>query len=137
MSSPDAIRIAAAVIVRPDGMTLLVRKRGTSAFMQPGGKIEPDEQPRQALCRELAEEIGLAVDPARPVYLGRFEAPAAHEDNRMVEAEIFRLDIAEPVAATAEIEEIAWVDPSAPGPLPLAALTRDHVLALATAPVAG
>lgn len=133
MSFPDAIRIAAAVIVRPDGMTLLVRKRGTSAFMQPGGKIEPDEQPRQALCRELAEEIGLAVDPARPVYLGRFEAPAAHEDNRMVEAEIFRLDIAEPVAATAEIEEIAWVDPSAPGLLPLAALTRDHVLALAAA----
>ncbi|MGJ4859383.1 NUDIX domain-containing protein [Labrys sp. La1] len=137
MSSPDAIRIAAAVIVRPDGMTLLVRKRGTSAFMQPGGKIEPDEQPRQALCRELAEEIGLAVDPARPVYLGRFEAPAAHEDDRMVEAEIFRLDIAEPVAATAEIEEVAWVDPSAPGPLPLAALTRDHVLALATARGAG
>lgn len=137
MSSPDAIRIAAAVIVRPDGMTLLVRKRGTSAFMQPGGKIEPDEQPRQALCRELAEEIGLAVDPARPVYLGRFEAPAAHEDDRMVEAEIFRLEIAEPVAATAEIEEIAWVDPRAPGPLPLAALTRDHMLALAAAPGAG
>ncbi len=133
MPSSDAIRIAAAVIVRPDGMTLLVRKRGTSAFMQPGGKIEPDEQPRQALCRELAEEIGLAVDPGKPVYLGRFEAPAAHEDNRMVEAEIFRLDITEPVAATAEIEEIAWVDPKAPGPLPLAALTRDHVLALATA----
>jgi len=133
MPSSDAIRIAAAIIVRPDGMTLLVRKRGTTAFMQPGGKIEPNEQPRQALCRELAEEIGLTVDPAHPVYLGRFEAPAAHEDNRMVEAEIFRLDIAEPVAATAEIEEIAWVDPKAPGPLPLAALTRDHVLALATA----
>ncbi|OCC03937.1 DNA mismatch repair protein MutT [Labrys sp. WJW] len=134
MPSPDAIRIAAAVIVRPDGMTLLVRKRGTTVFMQPGGKIEPDERPRQALCRELAEEIGLTVDPGRPVYLGRFEAPAAHEDDRMVEAEIFRLDIAEPVAATAEIEEIAWVDPRAPGPLPLAALTRDHVLALAMAP---
>ena len=134
MPSPDAIRIAAAVIVRPDGMTLLVRKRGTTAFMQPGGKIEPDERPLQALCRELAEEIGLTVDSGRPVYLGRFEAPAAHEDDRMVEAEIFRLDIAEPVAATAEIEEIAWVDPREPGPLPLAALTRDHVLALAMAP---
>ncbi|WP_448954785.1 NUDIX hydrolase [Labrys neptuniae] len=134
MSSPTPIRIAAAVIVRPDGLTLLVRKHGTSAFMQPGGKIEPGEQPRQALCRELSEEIGLTVDPAQPVYLGRFQAPAAHEERRMVEAEIFRLDIAEPVAATAEIEEIVWVDPKAPGSLPLAALTRDHVLALAMVP---
>jgi len=66
MSFPDAIRIAAAVIVRPDGMTLLVRKRGTSAFMQPGGKIEPGETPEQALSRELSEEIGVTATAGPP-----------------------------------------------------------------------
>jgi len=38
--TPRIIRIAAAVLIGPDGRTLLVRKRGTEAFMQPGGKIE-------------------------------------------------------------------------------------------------
>ncbi|EPM86442.1 NUDIX hydrolase, partial [Pseudomonas syringae pv. actinidiae ICMP 18804] len=35
------INIAAALLIGADGRTLLVRKRGTQAFMQPGGKIEP------------------------------------------------------------------------------------------------
>ena len=37
----DQRRIAAGLIVSSTGRTLLVRKRGTTAFMQPGGKIEP------------------------------------------------------------------------------------------------
>lgn len=40
------IHIASALIVGPDGRTLLVRKRGTRAFQQPGGKIDPGE----AMC---------------------------------------------------------------------------------------
>ena len=71
------IRIAAALLVGADGRTLLVRKRGTRAFMQPGGKIEVGEASAQALARELAEELGLAADPVTFVYLGRFIAEAA------------------------------------------------------------
>jgi hypothetical protein len=35
------IHIAAALLIGPDGRTLLVRKRGTEAFMQPGAKSRP------------------------------------------------------------------------------------------------
>ena len=66
------IRIAAAVLIGPDGRTLLVRKRGTRAFMQPGGKIEAHEQPVNALARELEEELALNIDPASATYLGHF-----------------------------------------------------------------
>ena len=53
---PNIIRIAAALLIDPQGRTLLVRKRGTEAFMQPGGKIEAHEQPVQALVRELQKQ---------------------------------------------------------------------------------
>jgi 8-oxo-dGTP pyrophosphatase MutT (NUDIX family) len=123
--------IAAAILSAPDGRTLLVRKRGAGAFMQAGGKIEPGEDPRAALCRELAEELALHIAPDMPAYVGRFEAPAANEPGYTVSAEIYRIALTETaLRPAAEIAEIAWVDPRAPG-LPLAPLTRDHILPLA------
>ena len=70
------IRIAAALISRADGRTLLVRKRNAEAFMQAGGKIEAHEAPVAALVRELNEELALVVDPSRLTPLGRRTAPA-------------------------------------------------------------
>ncbi len=135
MPSPDpTIRIAAALLCRPGGHTLLVRKRGTSAFMQPGGKIETGEAPLAALLRELREELSLAVMPSQARYLGCFRAPAAHEPGWTVEAEIFRIDIDADVQPAAEIEELVWIAPSAASALVLAPLTRDHVLPLHAVP---
>ncbi|QXI27525.1 NUDIX hydrolase [Pseudomonas vanderleydeniana] len=122
------IRIAAALLIGPDGRTLLVRKRGTQAFMQPGGKIEPHEQPAQALVRELEEELGVRVDPGAARYLGQFSAPAANEPGFEVQAELFQLQIAETVEPAAEIEEVVWIDPASTAGLCLAPLTRDLIL---------
>ncbi|VVP66489.1 hypothetical protein PS914_00351 [Pseudomonas fluorescens] len=127
-ASPDIIRIAAALLIGPDGRTLLVRKRGTEAFMQPGGKIEPHEQPVHALTRELNEELGLVIDPAQAIYLGQFSAPAANEPGFVVQAELFQLTIDSGVSPAAEIEEVRWIDPATDGNLTLAPLTRDLIL---------
>ncbi|KPA93255.1 MULTISPECIES: NUDIX hydrolase [Pseudomonas] len=127
-AASKTIRIAAALLIGPDGRTLLVRKRGTQAFMQPGGKIEPHEQPAHALARELEEELGLRVDPADARYLGRFSAPAANEPGFEVQAELFQLHVAETVEPAAEIEEVVWIDPAGDGNLCLAPLTRDLIL---------
>lgn len=124
----NTLRIAAAVLIGADGQTLLVRKRGTQAFMQPGGKIDAGEQPAQALARELNEELGLHIDPAAAVYLGQFAAPAANEPGFVVEAEVFQVNIDVPVAPAAEIEEVRWIDPASDGGLNLAPLTRDLIL---------
>ncbi|WP_095107993.1 NUDIX domain-containing protein [Pseudomonas sp. Irchel 3E20] len=125
---PAIIRIAAALLLGPNGHTLLVRKRGTQAFMQPGGKIDPGEQPLQALARELLEELGLRIDPAQARYLGVFSAPAANEPGFEVQAELFQLHIDAPVQPAAEIEEVQWIDPLTEGNLTLAPLTRDLIL---------
>lgn len=122
------IRIAAALLLGPDGRTLLVRKRGTRAFMQPGGKIEAHEQPVQALARELEEELGLQIDPAQAHYLGVFSAPAANEPGFTVQAEVFLLSIDAPVSPAAEIEEVCWIDPVLDSNLLLAPLTGEVIL---------
>ncbi|WP_432971542.1 NUDIX hydrolase [Dactylosporangium sp. CA-233914] len=122
------IRIVAAVLRDPDGRWLLVRKRGTTVFMQPGGKLEPGEAAADALTRELAEELGLLVSPDRLGYVGRFTAPAANEPGHTVDADVYTAPLDGPVAPLAEIEELHWLNPAHPGEVRLAPLLLDHLL---------
>ena len=41
----------------------------------PGGKLESGEQVRTGLARELAEELGISVDSARPLIRVRHDYP--------------------------------------------------------------
>jgi len=50
-TAPRRIHVSAAVIVDDEGRLLLVRKAGTTAFMQPGGKPEPGESADETLSR--------------------------------------------------------------------------------------
>lgn len=54
--------VAAAVVLRGDRVLLTQRPRGTHLedhWEFPGGKVEPDEDPRLAVARELREELGV------------------------------------------------------------------------------
>jgi 8-oxo-dGTP diphosphatase len=127
---PPVLRIAAALLVRDDGQTLLVRKRGTTAFMQPGGKIDFGETAEQALVRELNEELGICVDIQSLLPLGRFSAPAANEAGVMVDAALFMVRCDQDVRPAAEIEEAVWIESDACPDFPVAPLTGDYVLPL-------
>jgi 8-oxo-dGTP pyrophosphatase MutT (NUDIX family) len=123
------IRIAAAVIVDDKGRTLLVRKRGTRAFMQAGGKLGQGESAAQALIREIREELGCGTR-GDPRALGLFRAPAANEADTIVEAELFAIELDGEIAPAAEIDEMRWHDADDLHSCDLAPLTRDHVLPL-------
>ncbi len=125
------IRVVAALILDENDRMLLVRKRGTVTFMQPGGKVEPGELLDDALARELREELGLLVDPARLDHLGRFVSEAANESDHLVEAEVYFLRSSAAVRPAAEIEELAWIELSNPEGMRLAPLTTDHLMAIA------
>ncbi|WP_306204483.1 NUDIX hydrolase [Actinoplanes sp. RD1] len=124
------LRIVAAVIRDPQGRWLLVRKRGTTAFMQPGGKLEAGEAPAEALVRELEEELDLGVSPADLTHVGRFTARAANETGFLIDADVYTAPSPTAVVPLAELEEARWVDLLAPGDLELAPLLTDHLLPL-------
>ena|SRR5271167_4320537 len=64
MACMKTIVVAAAVVIEAGRVLLTQRKSGThlaGAWEFPGGKVEAGEDPRDALRRELEEEVGVRV----------------------------------------------------------------------------
>jgi 8-oxo-dGTP diphosphatase len=70
------------VLLRGDGAVLLAQRPAGKAYAGywefPGGKLEPGETPRDALTRELREELGIVVRRASPWFIQEFVYPHAH-----------------------------------------------------------
>lgn len=112
------INVVGAVIVR-DGLVLCAQRgqRGSlpGLWEFPGGKIEPEETAREALEREIDEELQCVVD------VGAEVTTTSHEyDFGVVNLTTFycRLVDGEPVLT--EHESVTWLPPEALGELPWA-----------------
>ncbi|MBL8742094.1 MAG: (deoxy)nucleoside triphosphate pyrophosphohydrolase [Myxococcales bacterium] len=78
IAAPPVI-VVAAVIIEGGRVLLSQRKTGThlaGAWEFPGGKVEPGEDPRAALVRELEEELGIHCEVAEPVEVTFHAYPA-------------------------------------------------------------
>lgn len=128
---PD-IHVSAAVIVDDDDRVLVVRKHGTTRFMQPGGKPEPGESAAQTLIRELHEELGVLLVESDLRPLGRFISAAANEPGHRVVADAFAASLdPDAVSVQAELAELRWITPEDVATLALAPLSVEHLLPLA------
>lgn len=76
-------RRRATILLVRGGAVLLVRDRGRSTYMLPGGGIEDGETPIAAAARELYEETGLEATSLR--YLLTF--PGRYNDHHLYAAE--------------------------------------------------
>ena len=96
-------QVVAALILRDGRVLICQRTRHQTMPLKwefPGGKIEEGEQPRDALRRELDEELGIEANIREEVARIRHEYPnggtielrffAVHEYKREIENRIFR-----------------------------------------------
>ncbi|WP_349828230.1 NUDIX hydrolase [Brevibacterium litoralis] len=139
MRARQEIVVSALVLRHPEEDSLLmVRKRGTTSFMLPGGKPEPGETAEAAIVREISEELGFAPDPADLVELGTWTTAAANEAGHTVTGTVFLhrglpagLDVQAP-RVLEEIEEAGWYSwdhlPADTSDRQFAPLTRNHVI---------
>ena len=103
------LRVAAAVIRRHDDAILLsVRPAHTAhggLWEFPGGKLEARERPVDGLARELAEELGIAIESATPLITVRHQYPKNTVELIVFEVRAWRGD-----PHGREGQHIEWVD---------------------------
>lgn len=114
--------IARGVCIQ-DGKLLLCRAKGGKTTYLPGGHIEFGETGREALCREIKEELGLKAKTS--AFLGVVENAFLQKGKPHAEINlVYELLLDEKAARTATAQE-DWIEFEW---CPLAELGQAHVL---------
>ena len=110
--------VAAGVVVERGKVLLSRRKKGThlsGLWEFPGGKVEPGEDPRAALRRELEEELGIltSVGEIADVTFHRYD-----EAGKAVLLLFFHAvrEQGSPEPQAIDVAEVKWADASALDP---------------------
>jgi 8-oxo-dGTP pyrophosphatase MutT (NUDIX family) len=99
----------AGLLIIENRKLLFAYSKNKKCFYLPGGKIDADETAAKALCREIAEEMNVAIDENEIKYYTHISAPAYGEENGIImEQDCFFLhrDIAP--RASSEIGELKF-----------------------------
>ena len=93
-----------------DEKVLCVRSKGKDKFYIPGGKYEEGESDREALMREISEELGvtLIVESIKEQIV--VHAPAhGYVESTRVEMKCFEARYVGALEVDSEIDELAWL----------------------------
>lgn len=102
------IRVVAAVIRAGD--RIFATQRGYGAYKDywefPGGKIEAGESPRQALIREIREELEAVIEPGELLTTVEYDYPDFH-----LSMDCFLARVTEGALRLREHEAARWLLP--------------------------
>jgi 8-oxo-dGTP diphosphatase len=114
--SPTLVPVVAAALIDPAGRVLMQRRSAGKAHAGlwefPGGKVEPGETLEEALLREIAEELGIALDQgglAAVSFASDPAVPPAPRQPHLILLYSCRAWSGDPRALDAE--RIEWFDP--------------------------
>ena len=112
MTNPGHDIYKAAAVIIEDRKIVTTRSRGKDIYVQPGGKLErkPDgqmETEREALARELWEELGISIADGDVTYMDTFYDEAAGQPGRQLKMAVYVVrHYAGVMTPNSEIEEI-------------------------------
>lgn len=110
MNGCSELHVAAGVIRNGCGQILIARRLAHvhqgDLWEFPGGKLEPGETAKKALCREIQEELNLKVIEASPLIRIRHAYP-----ERRVLLDVWRVDRFEGTPIGMQGQPIRWVLP--------------------------
>ena len=100
-----------AAVIRDDGGRILITQRPRGGHLEflwefPGGKLRRDELPRDALRRELREELGIEIEVGDLLLVTEHAYP-----ERTVRLQFFDARHAAGVPRALEVEQFRWVAP--------------------------
>lgn len=99
-------------ILRDGKHILSVRSHGRDRFYLPGGKIDPGETAREAIKREINEELGVDLIPGTLRQLGTFAGQGHNQpEGSVVRMTCFTGHYSGTLAPASEIAELRWLSP--------------------------
>ncbi|HEX5653764.1 MAG TPA: NUDIX domain-containing protein [Chitinophagaceae bacterium] len=108
-NSANLVLHTAGLLLIREKRLLMAYSRNKQCFYLPGGKISESETAAEGLCREIAEELNVLINPEDLHFYAHISAPAFGETAGVImEQDCFRLfKTVQPMAA-AEIEELRY-----------------------------
>ncbi len=115
----DRFFLATKAVIVDQGDVLILQEAaeyedGTNAgkWQIPGGRLEPGEQPEEALQREVAEEAGLEVTVNDPFHVDEWRPEVDGEQWQIVGVFFECSSDSRDVDVGEEHTDYAWIDPA-------------------------
>ncbi len=104
------ITVVAAIIRSGQRLLICQRKRGDRFGLKwefPGGKVESNERPQEALRRELREELGVEAEIAGQVYRTRHRYPEMEQEFELI---FYAASISVAKIKNLAFEQVIWAE---------------------------
>ncbi len=95
-----------------DGRLLIVENSYRRFRTLPGGYVHADESPKTAAARELEEEVGVTIEPARLRYSWGGMRPFEHRKDYL---DIYEIEVDREPDVQVDRREIVWAGFATPG----------------------